>query len=538
MTDPNHIDVSINFFKSYLSEEGYEISEFPIGEEYLKAIFLREVHNQNNTTFVENISDSTKDKIDIQSNISHSTISSKEDELENFEFICDVAERTIHLLLCCPVEVPAFILSNWNMDLDKQIYYSRSQTQLGLRNWVDELITILSPLSQYYDTIDQFVQDVGFCAHCALLNTAPTGSRDTADWAYKRSNIPRGSAFMKRIKQMNTSTQKFHARNPTDLTESFNSCFDNFISLASNLGYYKDKQQVAIDTTYIPTGGGAPEDLTVDGSSSSRTSEKYGERRWIYQIATTIMYPSKFVLSVEPLYKKSNKNIRMEKQLRQLPNVDIDIDTVVCDAGYYEKNSIRSLREYQPNWIVRGEVRGESDLAQLVNKVQESGTPEFDTDVEIGQPPLTPKPNALAYPLTEVVDTTDDDTQLTLSDSAATVDNNDDDRERFTDVDPEEEIIAYVVNEDIDDATIRKTQVAYRTRKRIESKFGQIKENCLVDTESHDPAVRYYTMAMGCMFYNFHYLINRSLSPQYGIPCRNTPMQEWLTVIKHVAFSD
>jgi hypothetical protein len=537
MTEHNYIDVAINFFESYLSNEGYEIGEFSIDEKYLKAIFLGEVYNQNSLTFVDEISDSTKDKIGLQSCINDSTISGKKNELEDYEFIRDAAERTVYLLLCYPVEVPAFILINHDLDPDKQIYYSRSQTQTGLRNWVDELITVLSPLSEYYDCSDQFVQDVGFCAHCALLDTAPTGARNTVDWAYPRSNIPKGSAFMQRIKQMNNPTQKFHARNPTELTETFNSCFNNFIALASDLGYYESNQQVAIDTTYIPTGAGAPDDLTVGGSSSSMTSEKYGERRWIYQISTTIMYPSKFVLSVEPLYDKSNKNLRLEPQLRHISNLDIDIDTIVCDAGYYGTKSIRELRKHQPDWIVRAEVRGDSDITQLVNEVQQSGSPDFETEVEISEPPLTPKPDAIAYPLSDVVDTTEQDAQVTFSDLALTDDDNGDDKELFTDRDPKEEILAYVVGEDIDDATMRKTQVVYRTRKRTESMFGQIKENCLVDTESHDPAVRYYTVAMGCMFYNFHYLINRTLSPQYGIPSRNTPMQEWLSVIKDIAFS-
>lgn len=512
------------------------MEEFSIDEKYLKAIFLKEVYNLNSKEFVEQISDSTKDKIGIQPDIHNSTISNKETELKNHELIRNVAERTVYLLLCSSVEIPDFILSNWDMDPDKQIYYSRSQTQTGLRNWVDELITVLSPLSQYYDCSEKFVRDVGFCAHCALLDTAPTGARHTADWAYPRNNIPQGSAFMRRIKKMNNPTQKFHARNPTKLIETFYSCFNNFISLASNLGYYDEsKQQVAIDSTYTPTGAGAPEDLTVDGSSSSRTSEKYGKRRWIYQITTTVMYPSKFVLSVEPLYNKSNKNLRLEPQLRQLTNLDIDIGTVVCDADYYEKKSIRKLRKHHPNSIVRAEVRGESDIAQLVTKVKQTGTPESETEIKISSPALTPKPNAVAYPLSEVMNTTNDDTQSTFSDSGLTVDH---DRELFTDADPDKKILAYVVNGDIDDATIRKTQVAYRTRRRIESMFGQLKENCLVDTESHDPAVRYYTMAMGCMFHNFHYLLNRTLSPQYGIALRNTSIQEWLGAIRDVAFSD
>jgi hypothetical protein len=243
------------------------------------------------------------------------------------------------------------------------------------------------------------------------------------------------------------------------------------------------------------------------------------------------------VLSVEPLYDKSNKNLRLEPQLRHISNLDIDIDTIVCDAGYYGTKSIRELRKHQPDWIVRAEVRGDSDITQLVNEVQQSGSPDFETEVEISEPPLTPKPDAIAYPLSDVVDTTEQDAQVTFSDLALTDDDNGDDKELFTDRDPKEEILAYVVGEDIDDATMRKTQVVYRTRKRTESMFGQIKENCLVDTESHDPAVRYYTVAMGCMFYNFHYLINRTLSPQYGIPSRNTPMQEWLSVIKDIAFS-
>jgi len=537
MTETNFVDISFNYFQSYMSNEGYKFDDFSIDSKYVKAIFLEKVCHQNSKKFVEKISDSTKSKIGLQQNIHDSTISDKEKEMDNLDYIERVAERTIYLLLCLSVDLPDHILSNWNLDPDKQIYYSRSQTKTGLRNWVYELIAVLSPLSKHYDSVNTFVHDVGLCAHCALLDTAPTGARHTADWMFPRTNIPKGSMFMQRIKQANNQNEKFHKDNPLDLIHSFYSCFNNFIKLASSLGYCNSKQQVAIDTTYIPTGADAPEDLTIDGSSSSRTEEKYGERRWIYQIATMATYPSKFILSVEPIYDLKKKHLRLEPQLQQFLELDLNIDTVLCDSRYYDKKSIRKLRKYRKDWIVRAEVRGDSDIAQLVNNVRKTGIPKYTRSVEISTPPLTPRPNAFAYPNTDDLPSNDDG-QIILSELGNTDSNDEDDRERFTDANPDKKILAYVIGGDINNDTMRKSQILYRSRRRIESKFGQIKENGLANTESYDPAVRYYIMAMGCMFHNFHYMINRSMTPKYGIPSRDISLKQWLCAIQDVAFSN
>jgi hypothetical protein len=110
------------------------------------------------------------------------------------------------------------------------------------------------------------------------------------------------------------------------------------------------------------------------------------------------------------------------------------------------------------------------------------------------------------------------------------------DWEPFTDKDPANQLIAYATGMELTKENKRKIHVCYRNRRQIEPVIGQVRENHLPYTESMNPAIRYYFMAMAAMFYNFHSLINEHPSPKYGVPLDITA-KEWLSAIRDVTLS-
>jgi hypothetical protein len=324
-----------------------------------------------------------------------------------------------------------------------------------------------------------------------------------------------------------------HDRYPEALCRSFDLCFDKFISLAKRIGYLQGEQQLAVDTTSSMTVADDPDDLMIGVPPEHKKPVDEDSKQWMYQIISTIQYPSKFILSVEPVYSKGRIPDALDYQLEHLSQLDIDVDLIAGDSQYYNKHAFKKFKNYDIDWMVRAERR--RDIKDLIQDVEDSGIPESDPEVNVSTPAYTPKPSGFAYPLTELSKTSDDD-QSEL-DTGVSPNEANNDRELFTDTDPKWKVIAYVTSCDLSNNIIRKGHVTYRVRKRIESKFSQVKDNLIAYTETTHPAVRYYMMAMGCMFYNFHYLINRSLSPQNCYPL-SVSGKEWLTAIRHKAFTD
>lgn len=554
----NLIAESIDFFEKFLSDNGYTLEEFQIESKYVKVIFVKRVYGLNSVKLVEELSKKETAIIGIQNKIHNATISSKEKELEQDDLIEEIAERCVYWLLCTDVDIPQSTLDEWNVDPQKTIYYPRNDKKAGLLEWVDELIAVLSPLIKYYEDVDDLIKNIGYCAHLALQDLAPSGGIDTADWLYSRENIPRGNAFMTNIKDsMNHNQQRDfssivtegvkprvrHDKYPEALCRSFDSCFNNFVNLAKNVGFFEGQHQLAVDTTSCMTVAENPDNLMISVPPEHKKPVSDDSKQWMYQIISSIKYPSKFVLSVEPIYRKDRIPDALDYQLEHLSQLDINIDLIVGDSQYYNKKSLLKFDNYNTDWMVRGERRG--DIMDLIHDVHESGLPESDDEVDVSTPAYTPKPSGFAYPLKELSqpsddDRGDDDNQNELDTGVNTneADNDEDKNEElFIDIDPKWEVIAYITRCNLSNNVIRKGHVTYRLRKRIESKFGQIKNKFIAYTETTHPAVRYYMMAIGCVFYNFHYLINRTLSPQNGYPL-TVSGKEWLTAIRHEAFAD
>ena len=70
----------------------------------------------------------------------------------------------------------------------------------------------------------------------------------------------------------------------------------------------------------------------------------------------------------------------------------------------------------------------------------------------------------------------------------------------------------------------------YDGRWGVETFFNQHRHLCRPDTNSPDPQVRYLLANIGSIFYNIYSLINRTLSPDLGIPLSVKPNEVLLSI--------
>ena len=535
--------ILLSKFSESLELEGYNVEDIPCATKYIKIIYLEQCHGYNPISVVSHLDENPKikEKIGIQENLNKSTIYRKKNNLnkedsEAYAGIKNAAVRAVLHTYSIGIDIPDHVIETHDLTPVNinETEIKRSLVRVATENWVDELLKILDPLTFYRSEETDMSSYIGICAHCALQNIAPSGAGDTADYLYQDS-VPSGRTLLNYIRRANKRSPEHYTHYPHELVNQFYSCFDNFINLAAKLGFYNRPQQLVADTTPIATSSTVDEGQMIGGSGSGRTPARYGDRSFRYQFLSTVSEPNKFIVSVEPYHTKTKKSRRLDNQLAAAVEHDeLNIDHISCDKGYYEKSIIKVMRNHlDDNWVICAKRQGE--IKELKKNTKYG---EFEkTRISIGQPPLRPEPGAFAYPLQQNIPS-GEEPQTHLSSFDSTNDQTDDDAENqrkpYIDKYADESLIYYITDKELTLDNKRKLHRCYRNRRLIEPMIGQIRHNHLPYTESIDPAIRYYLIAMSALFYNMHYLINHHPSPVYGVPL-DISSKEWLTAIRHVS---
>jgi hypothetical protein len=527
--------------------QGFDFPDSNLNKKYILALYLLEIRGLTPSGFVEYI-DANPDlriEIGLQENINQSTIHRKKNHLEDeypaqLDSIKRAAKRTVWSLSVQDVEVPTGIQRTHGIPESDlcEISIPNPTHEDAIKNWVEYLLTVVDPLTFDRENNDNMHKFIGLSAHCALQNIAPNGADNTVSDLYDDSGIPSGRTLLEYIRRIERNNTDGGTSYPNELVSQFADCFNNFIDLVVAMGFCTGQQQLAIDTTPIPTTTSINTDQTVGGSGSGRSPATYGTRSFRFQYTSIVGATGNFVISVEPYCKKNQKADRLDNQLaRVVKNTKLNIDHISLDKEYYEKEVFKSLRRrVGEDWVVCAKRTGE--ITQLISDAKEGNRIEMK-HVEIGQPPLTPRLNAFAYPLSEnkIGNAESIDKKLSeFNDNTAEKSDEEPRWDTFTDKNPSNEFIAYVTDMDLTDTNKRKLHVCYRNRRQIEPIIGQIRSTYLPYTESMDSAIRYYFMALGTLFYNFHQLINNHPSPEYGVPLEITG-KEWLSAIRNMTLS-
>lgn len=538
--------ILLSKFSESLELEGYNVEDIPCATKYIKIIYLEQCHGYNPISVVSHLDENPKikEKIGIQENLNKSTIYRKKnnlnkDDSEVYAGIKNAAVRAVLHTYSIGIDIPDHVIETHDLTPINinETEIKRSLVRVATENWVDELLEILDPLTFYRSEETDMSSYIGLCAHCALQNIAPSGAADTADYLYQSDSVPSGRTLLNYIRRANKKSPDHYAHYPYELVDQFYDCFDNFVEFAADFGFYDGSQQLVADTTPIPTSATADEGQMIGGSGSRRAPAKYGDKSFRYQFLSTVSEPNKFIVSVEPYHTKTKIPERLDNQLAAAVGHDeLNIDHISCDKEYYRKEVIKVVRKHLENsWVICAKRQG--DIKELRKNAKYG---EFDKNpISIGQPPIKPGPAAFAYPLQQNIPS-GEKTQTHLSAFDSTIeqpdDNSENKRKRYVDKYATESLIYYITDKKLTADNKRKLHRCYRNRRLIEPIIGQIRHNNLPYTESIDPAVRYYLIAMSALFYNMHYMINHHPSPVYGMPL-NISSKEWLTAIREVTLS-
>jgi hypothetical protein len=574
----NEVDVEfLNLINELKDEYIPELSECSVHPKYISAITLQEIYDFGNTRLEEHLDEDDitgipDDIADLA--VDDSTISRKRKELKQsngciLPKIKELSARIVFILYTEGENLPAEVLETYGLGdpptLDKPQVDTETRHE-AVRNWAEIFVNeFISPLTfNRTDPQYDYKRYIGLCAHSALQEISPSDVANTASYLYEPSNIPSGSSLTTNITDIaaendekylpkeliekldsgdnlldenSSGNERLDNYLPKELVNQFAECYQNFFEYASDMGVIQDKKRIAVDNTRAPTTSkGGKDSPLVAGSGSGRKPAKYGKHAWMYQFVAIADAESPFIWNVSPIYNTSELSIRMAKQMNTLSKLtDIDLDILVVDREYYQGDIVKVGREYfDDDWAIFA--KGVGDVEDLLEGVQQG---EIQTG-KIDFASMDNPPHAFVYPNTnksvEELDVQITLDQIEIQDGETVIDpENNPLYYRVTledDVDHKTHT-GYLTDIEISEQNVRKIQSSYRRRKLIEPIFAQLKDTMMPYCESSDPAVRYYFMALGGLFYNMHALVTRSLSPEHGIPL-DISGKELLSAIRDV----
>ena len=537
MTNIDH--QALNLFEAVLSAEGHTVNSLDIKYKYAVCLYLQEVYGYNSIELVDHLdkNEDVRERIGVQKGLHNATISNKSDEEKQYyQPLCNAAKRAVLHLYAEGRQLPESILSHHGLAGDPDPTVSDTNLtdaveQEAALQWAElflENITTPLTFNRTHNISNDFDRFIGIAAQSALQEVAPRTARNTAKYHYPVENIPSGDTLQSYISEVAADENGEIPYVSDEIITQFNECYHNFFELLSKLEGIGNDQLLLVDTTKVPTTSNSdnPALLSRFKSNSGKYSDDEANMGWGYQLMAAAGEDHVYIRSILPYYNRDETQERLEKQLQWI-NDDSNVDAyaLIGDKGYYKKDVVKICREYlNDDWLICAEVDG--DIERLIRKTPAGKTNKLLTP-DFGTTKLYPEPNAFVYPNTS----SDDNDSVTLADYEAVTGN---DRKRYEHETDHQSHIGYLTDRDLDDDSMRKLHVLYQRRTNIEPPIGQIKDIYLPYCESNNPAIRYYMMSLAGLFYNFHQLVNRSYSPERGVPL-DISGAELLTAITDVA---
>jgi len=537
MTNIDH--QALKLFEAVLSAEGHTVNSLDIKYKYAVCLYLQEVYGYNSIELVDHLdkNEDVRERIGVQKGLHNATISNKSDEEKQYyQPLCNAAKRAVLHLYAEGRQLPESILSHHGLAGDPDPTVSDTNLtdaveQEAALQWAElflENITTPLTFNRTHNISNDFDRFIGIAAQSALQDVAPRTARNTAKYHYPVENIPSGDTLQSYISEVAADDNGEIPYVSDDIITQFNECYHNFFELLSKLEGIGNDQLLLVDTTKVPTTSNSdnPALLSRFKSNSGKYSDDEANMGWGYQLMAAAGEDHVYIRSILPYYNRDETQERLEKQLQWI-NDDSNVDAyaLIGDKGYYKKDVVKICREYlNDDWLICAEVDG--DIERLIRKTPAGKTNKLLTP-DFGTTKLYPEPNAFVYPNTS----SDDNDSVTLADYEAVTGN---DRKRYEHETDHQSHIGYLTDRDLDDDSMRKLHVLYQRRTNIEPPIGQIKDIYLPYCESNNPAIRYYMMSLAGLFYNFHQLVNRSYSPERGVPL-DISGAELLTAITDVA---
>ena len=586
----------LDLFDEKLRCEGIDPSNKEVGIPLprLKALFLRKAREQSGTdlheylTEVQGARSSTVEKIGYEGRSevpayqtlqrAHNTIRGVDVGTIDADAFDAAVTRAVYSVYRAGVVPPDTVKQKYGFDvleppLEKK-HIPRGTEKAELREFVKLLFELTTePLSFGRDS-GQTKHDmrafIGALAASALTGAGLEGLKDVCDWDHPREKIPGGAWLDNYVSELPTHTEDMEnyrldgdSDSVSAIDEQFNAVHRSTLQLAKRLGFWSESDpfNLGIDM-FRADWTGVSLDVTI-GRPPKADNDAVTEQ-WTFVIAGGADAENRFILGGRWLQTLRDYPVAVGEILSNaVPPASLD--TIFIDSEIVSGELMETLWEFVgEDWIISAPdaavVKG---LKRLTPENHIGFAPEVPWNAD-------PKPNLITYPTqgsnpdpvlvdpreiaVEEIQHEGDDGKVTIpfnyrikADTGRQVSlEPDPDIPRLTDVidtleetpgiGSEDGLAAYFTGRSLQNRSGSAIRFEYLQRWSIEKTVDQVKNDFMPKINSKDEKKRLYGLHIAILFYNWHTLINRCLSPN-GIALDITN-QELLQAIQHVAFSE
>lgn len=387
-----------------------------------------------------------------------------------------VALRAVHAAFRNGAPVPDEVVENYKLESRANINQGDLFPEIGraaLLNWMNFILDRLIDGVSFgrADNRKYSLKDLIAAFALAARGDSINGVRDAAYFDYDLAEVPDSSTLSKFIRRMDLG----------QIYLIFGDIYDNFVLLANELGFFNRSYMYAVDTTWIDIGERRPGTL-------KKGEDKWG---WLLIAIHIVNSDARYTLRSDLLTGSiGNATQRLRANLQRIldtPGVNIEINKILGDSGFYTGDTVRTFRDAcGERYIIRAKHKQKGEIAQVWDSVPEG---ENDTEPNVEFSTVSPNPNLFVYYVPEDADRWEAGTHVAF----------------ISDLDP-----GSYSPEDIFHM--------YRQRCDIDTSFGELKNQFNIPTESPSPNIRLFLFNIQSIFRNIHVLVNRSLSPDLGVP--------------------
>lgn len=500
-----------------LKAVGIDVTAVPIERNYLFAFLLREARGLDSTLeLVQYIDDNPAiaDRLGMRDLPSDSTFYRRARVLAAANLqkaLTNASEEAVHAVCRNSISVPQSVLDHWGLDPTSTIWdypVSAETRRQAIRNWVKLLLddaTGALTFDRAANASYSLTEYIGILAHSALQNIGITTAPTTLAWQYDPNQVPTGDCLLKHIQSNDLGLE--------DIETQFIQANAAVLQRCAELGMFDEPLDLAFDMTSI-TWWGLPQDATVGTYNPGTDSTP----DWKFGLLTAINKDARLCFGVK-LAKSKDLYDSVIDDLLAAATTHAQINHLFADKEFYNGKVIDVLRKHiGDGWVIKAQ--NKQPVKDFIGNI-----PKGQVGIKRGidATSATPSPNGFAIPddldgQQTLAEYTDSTTQVEARGRISTH------TAYLTDIDDEEEGLELI-------------RSRYNDRWSIETAIRQFKHDYLPVCATSNPKVRVYCANIAVLFFNWHALINRALSPQYNLPLTLTS-QELLTAVRDVAFSD
>lgn len=583
----------LDLFEAKLACEDVDPAASTIPKNRLKTLFLRLAREQTGTAQIEYLKGSNPVEVATHSALGYDgpgdvpgydTLqreyrklgSEDEDEIAVGAFE-DAVTRAVFAVYRAGIIPPDAVLEKYGFTsveppLDEKAV-SRESEKEELRRFVTELLDrTATPLTfgrECSETKHDMEAFIAAFAASALFDHGLEDLKDVCDWNYPRENIPGGGWAYNYISQglrHGEDLREFESGLESDpipsINHQFNAVHDRTLRLADTLGFWSEDDPInlGVDMFRIDWTGDAL-DATIGRAPKPGHDDVTEE--WTFVLAGGIDTESRFVLGGRWIETLTEYPTELSDILTNTLET-VSIDGIFVDAEIVSGELIETLRHFAgDNWVISAP---DGAVVKGVKRLTPQSYAAFARGVKWN---VAPKPNLVTYPiegsaantvevdpdnvLTEKIRDEDEGEKIdiphaiTVSDTP-TIQRSLSNQEslplltqEIADLDSEpgigdeHSVAAYLTDRSLPESSASGIRIQYIQRWAIEETVNQIKNDFMPKINGQDSKLRLYATHIAILFYNWHTLINRCLSPR-GLRL-DISHQELLQAILDVCFS-